>query len=180
MQSPLISILTPFKNTAKYLNDCLNSIINQTHTNWELLIVDDTSTDNSYNIVLEFSKKDTRIKLFKNNGSGIIDALKTAYNNSNGEFITRMDSDDIMPTNKLEIMAKSLIEKGKGHVALGLVIVGNVLGVDIWAQGIINKESFSKHGIHSVFGGSALRHDSLAQREQCFDGFSVNTFGHHL
>ncbi|TJY33948.1 glycosyltransferase family 2 protein [Pontimicrobium aquaticum] len=121
MQLPLISILTPFKNTAKYLNECINSIVNQTYTNWELLIIDDGSTDDSYNIISKYSKKDTRIKLLKNDGSGIIAALQTAFTNCSGEFVTRMDSDDIMPTNKLEIMAKSLIDSGNGHVALGLV-----------------------------------------------------------
>lgn len=121
MQLPLISILTPFKNTSNYLKECLDSIIDQTYTHWELLIVDDNSTDDSYHIVKDYANKHHRIKLFKNNGSGIISALETAFNNCSGEFITRMDSDDIMPPNKLEIMANALLDKGKGHVALGLV-----------------------------------------------------------
>ena len=121
MQQPLISILTPFKNTSKYLEECLDSIINQTYSNWELLIVDDASTDDSYSIVSAYSKKDPRIKLYKNDGSGIIEALRLAFQYSLGEFITRMDSDDIMTTNKLELMANSLRDSGKGHVALGLV-----------------------------------------------------------
>lgn len=121
MQNPLISILTPFKNTEVFLEDCLNSIINQTYTNWELLIVDDSSTDSSYNIVKNFVKKDSRIKLFKNTGNGIIDALKLAFSNSKGELITRMDSDDMMQPNKLEVLATKLLTYGKKHVAIGLV-----------------------------------------------------------
>ena len=96
MQKPLISILTPFKNTAHYLSECVYSILNQSYTHWELLIVDDGSSDNSYDIVNAFAEKDNRIKLFKNQGSGIIDALQLAFNNSRGNYITRMDSDDIM------------------------------------------------------------------------------------
>lgn len=118
---PLISILTPFKNTETYLAKCLDSIQNQTYTNWELLIVDDGSTDNSYEIVSKYSKKDNRIKLFKNEGSGIIEALRLALSKSSGEFVTRMDSDDIMTPNKLEVMVNSLQTYGKGHVAVGLV-----------------------------------------------------------
>jgi glycosyltransferase involved in cell wall biosynthesis len=121
MDKPLISILTPFKNTAEFLPECLNSIIAQTYSNWELLIIDDGSSDDSYHIVEKFAQKDTRIKLFKNNGNGIIEALKTAYSNSNGDFITRMDSDDVMVTIKLETMVKQLIEYGKGYIALGFV-----------------------------------------------------------
>ena len=59
----MISILVPFKNTSKYLADCLHSILNQSYTQWELIIVDDHSTDESYTIVEEFSKNDSRIKL---------------------------------------------------------------------------------------------------------------------
>ena len=72
MQKPLISILTPFKNTEIYLRDCINSILNQTYTHWELIIIDDGSTDNSYDIINTFAEKDSRIILLKNTGSGII------------------------------------------------------------------------------------------------------------
>ncbi|MEM9680642.1 MAG: glycosyltransferase [Bacteroidota bacterium] len=121
MPSPLISILTPFKNTSPYLADCLDSILNQTYQHWELIIVDDHSTDNSYEIVNTYSKKEPRIKLFKTNGEGIIEALRLAFSKSNGELITRMDSDDIMLPNRLEILANSLTNHGLGHVAIGQV-----------------------------------------------------------
>ncbi|WP_379926556.1 glycosyltransferase family 2 protein [Mariniflexile jejuense] len=129
MQKPLISIITPFKNTAAYLPDCINSIINQTYTNWELVIVDDGSTDNSYEIVNAFAEHDNRITLLKNNGSGIIDALQHAFKHSKGNFITRMDSDDIMTPNKLEVLATSLITHGEKHVAVGLVTYFSETGV---------------------------------------------------
>src|SRR5690606_8064492 len=121
MQHPLISILTPFKNSAAYLHEYLESIINQTYQHWELLIVDDHSIDNSYNIVASYAKKDERIKVLKNEGKGIIDALKLAFKNSSGEYITRMDSDDLMASKKLEIMLQDLKTHGNGHIALGLV-----------------------------------------------------------
>lgn len=121
MQKKLVSILIPFKNTATYLDDCLQSILNQSYKNWELIIVDDASTDNSFNIVNAYAEKDQRIKLFKNTGNGIIDALQLASKHSKGEFITRMDSDDAMRPNKLEILVNNLQEHGKKHVAVGLV-----------------------------------------------------------
>ncbi len=121
MQPSLISIITPFKNTAAYLEDCINSILKQSYTNWELLFVDDHSTDDSYKIVESFAATDSRIQLFKNKGSGIIDALQLAFKHSKGRFITRMDSDDIMLPNKLEVLVTNLINAGEKHVAIGLV-----------------------------------------------------------
>ncbi|MEN3324557.1 glycosyltransferase family 2 protein [Mariniflexile soesokkakense] len=129
MQKPLISILTPFKNTAPYLSECIDSILNQTYTNWELLIVDDGSTDNSYDIVNAFADKGSRIKLFKNTGSGIIDALQLAFKQSKGDYITRMDSDDIMLPNKLEVLLNNLTTHGEKHVAVGLVEYFSETGV---------------------------------------------------
>ncbi|WP_240472259.1 glycosyltransferase family 2 protein [Mangrovimonas xylaniphaga] len=121
MQQALVSVLTPFKNTADFLPACIKSIQSQTHTFWELIIVDDNSTDNSYEIVNSYAEKDPRIKLFKNNGTGIISALRLAFNESKGVFITRMDSDDIMSPDKLQFMLHDLKIHGKGHIALGLV-----------------------------------------------------------
>ncbi|MGB5418111.1 glycosyltransferase family 2 protein [Algibacter sp.] len=121
MQNPLVSILIPFKNTEAFIKDCMFSIIEQTYTNWELLIVDDNSTDNSFSIVENIANQDARIKLLKNSGSGIIDALQLAFKESAGELITRMDSDDVMKPNKLEVLANNLMHHGKGHLAIGLV-----------------------------------------------------------
>ena len=121
MQDQLISILTPFKNTSDFLPECLESILNQTYTNWELIVVDDHSTDESFTIVDAYAKQDSRIKLFKNTGNGIIDALRLAFQHSKGNYITRMDSDDMMTPNKLELMLNDLKAHGKQHIALGLV-----------------------------------------------------------
>jgi len=121
MQSPLISILTPYKNTSKYLPDCLDSILNQTYEHWELCIVNDHSIDSSKEIVDRYAQKDHRIKHFNNNGNGIIEALRLAFDNSKGQYITRMDSDDIMNPEKLEILLNHLLSHGKGYVAIGQV-----------------------------------------------------------
>lgn len=121
MQKPLISILIPFKNTAEFIGACLQSILQQTYTNWELIIVDDHSTDSSYELVEAFAKANANIKLFKNTESGIITALQLALKKSTGTLVTRMDSDDIMRPEKLDILASNLLNYGTGHVALGLV-----------------------------------------------------------
>jgi len=121
MQKPMISILTPFKNTQHFLPECLDSILSQSYSNWELLMVDDHSSDASHKLVKEYTNKDPRIKLFKNPGNGIIEALRFAFSKSKGKYITRMDSDDIMHPEKLHYMLNDLQEHGRQHVALGLV-----------------------------------------------------------
>ncbi|RDY61688.1 glycosyltransferase [Flagellimonas nanhaiensis] len=121
MQNPKVSILIPFKNTAHFLSDCLDSILNQTYNNWEVLAIDDSSDDTSHELVSTYAKKDSRINVFSNEGSGIIPALRTAYAKSTGDFITRMDSDDIMKLDRLKTMVQSLQIHGKGHVAVGQV-----------------------------------------------------------
>jgi len=121
MSQPLISILIPFKDTAEFLPECLDSIINQTYTNWEVVAVNDHSIDHSYKTLKEYSVKDNRITVANNKGKGIIDALKMAYAISKGNYITRMDSDDIMANERLSTMVHSLLQKGNGHLAVGQV-----------------------------------------------------------
>lgn len=117
----LISILMPVKNAEPFLTECIQSIINQTETNWELLAVDDGSSDSSYQTLLQFSKADSKITVLKNTGSGIIDALRLAYSQSKGELITRMDADDKMAPEKLETLKRNLKNSEKGSLAVGQV-----------------------------------------------------------
>jgi len=121
MLKPLVSILVPFKNTEVFISECLDTILKQSYSNWEAIFVDDNSNDNSYNIVKNYTKKNTRIQLYKSEGNGIIEALRTAYKHSSGNYITRMDSDDIMTPNRLEVMVSNLEKHGKKHLAVGQV-----------------------------------------------------------
>lgn len=121
MQTPLVSIVIPFKNTENYLGECLDSILQQTYVNFEVLAVDDSSRDTSRAILDIYANKDKRIKVFKNSGTGIINALQLAYAKSKGTLITRMDADDIMTPNKLEVMVNSLLKHGESHIAIGQV-----------------------------------------------------------
>ena len=121
MSNPNISIIMPVKNTGIFLSECLESIVNQTTTDWELMVIDDHSTDNSHDILRTYARQDARIKVFRNSGSGIIAALQTGYHHAKGTYITRMDSDDRMTTHKLELLRNQLQSKGEGHLAVGWV-----------------------------------------------------------
>lgn len=117
--APLISILIPFKNSAAYLPECLESIRSQSYSNWEVCAVNDHSTDTSSALLEAWTQRDLRIKVATNPGNGIIPALRKALEMSSGQLITRMDSDDIMADDKLERLATHLLQTGAGHLALG-------------------------------------------------------------
>jgi len=121
MQHALISIIVPFKNTETFIAECIQSILNQSYTNWEAIFIDDHSTDSSFEIVNAFANTDSRIKVNKNKGTGIIAALQQALSLSKGTYITRMDSDDLMTSNRLELMIASLEKHGTKHLAVGQV-----------------------------------------------------------
>ncbi len=120
-EKPAISILMSFYNAAPFLTECLNSAINQTESSWEFILVNNHSTDQSYQIAQEFVSKDPRFKLHNNPGYGIVPALQTALSLAKGQFITRMDADDIMPPQKLHSLLHALRKSGPGFVSTGLV-----------------------------------------------------------
>ena len=90
----LISVIVPVYNVEKYLSKCLESIINQTYQNLEIICVDDGSTDSSPKILEEYAKKDTRIKIITRQNGGLSAARNTGLKNATGEFISFVDSDD--------------------------------------------------------------------------------------
>jgi glycosyltransferase involved in cell wall biosynthesis len=116
-----VSILMPVFNAGPYLDKCLNSILEQSFQDWELIAIDDHSTDDSLSKLCSFEKKDRRIKVFTNRGNGIIHALRFALQQSSGAYISRMDADDIMATHKIETLYQSLKAAGPGHLSTGLV-----------------------------------------------------------
>lgn len=99
----LVSIITPTYNSEKFISATIQSIQNQSYSFWELLIIDDGSTDKTIEIISQFSKADPRIKtilLEQNQGTGI--ARNTGVTQANGRFIAFLDADDLWRPNKLE------------------------------------------------------------------------------
>ncbi len=119
MDRPLVSIIMAVKDTEPYLPDCLNSILAQTYQEWELIAVNDHSSDRSAQILYEYAAKDERIMVFHSIRHKLIPTLKEGYKYANGELINRMDSDDKMPSDKLEVLVKEWQKVGTGHVIAG-------------------------------------------------------------
>lgn len=104
MKSPLVSIVTPAYNAQATISLMIESVISQTYQNWELLIVDDCSTDNTKELVKEFCRKDDRIKYFCTDHptGGPAVPRNIAIENSQGEYVAFLDADDQWLPNKLE------------------------------------------------------------------------------
>jgi glycosyltransferase involved in cell wall biosynthesis len=117
--SPLVSIIMAVKDTEPYLPDCLDSIINQTYSNWELIAVNDHSSDRTPKILEDYAAKDTRIRVYQGRRHLLIPTLQEAYKHVRGELINRMDSDDKMPDYKIEVLVEEWLKYGKGHVIAG-------------------------------------------------------------
>ena len=100
MNNPAISIVMPMYNSANYIQNSIQSILSQTFRDFELLIIDDGSVDNSIELVCKIS--DSRIKLHQNKHD-FIGSLNLGLNLSGGKYIARMDSDDIMHPDRLKI-----------------------------------------------------------------------------
>lgn len=103
MKDKLVSVITPVYNSEKFIESTINSVIGQTYTELEMILVDDCSTDLSREIIMEIAKKDPRvkyIKLEKNSGAAV--ARNTGIEHANGRYISFIDSDDVWKVNKLE------------------------------------------------------------------------------
>lgn len=94
----LISVIVPVYNTEQYLPECIESILNQTYKNIEILLVDDGSEDESLNICREYSKKDTRIIVIANKHQGLVATRKSGVKSARGEYCLFVDSDDWVST----------------------------------------------------------------------------------
>tara|TARA_B100000809_G_scaffold105703_1_gene104256 strand:+ start:56181 stop:56927 length:747 start_codon:yes stop_codon:yes gene_type:complete len=99
----LVSIITPCYNSEKYIDKTINSVLDQTYTDWEMIIVDDVSTDNSIKIIKRHQNKDIRIKYIRlANNSGAAVCRNTAIEQANGRYIAFLDSDDLWIPGKLQ------------------------------------------------------------------------------
>lgn len=108
--NPLVSVIVPVFNVEKYIEDCVNSIINQTYKNIEIILVDDGSTDDSGFLCNEFVNIDKRIKVIHKKNEGVVLARIEGLKNSNGQYIIFVDADDFIKESFIDIMYKNLVQ----------------------------------------------------------------------
>lgn len=160
---PDISVIVPVFNSASYLYESLRSLQLQTFKNFEVLIVDDGSTDDSYQIASFFSNSDSRFKLYKKKNGGVSEARNFAIKFASGQFLSFVDSDDIVDKNFLSDMFTAAqinnadivvsgfyfwFENGDGLVRSGPQVTKNISRKD-FLEGIFLKDYQSK----DVIGG---------------------------
>ena len=117
MNKDLVSVIIPTYNSEKTILRAINSIRNQTYPLWELIIVDDGSTDNTISIIKEYIKKDARIRLILNKHSGAGKARNTGLDVANGNYISFLDSDDWLDNNFIAIGIDQM-NKEKAEIAI--------------------------------------------------------------
>ncbi len=107
---PLISVIVPIYNVEDYLDKCINSILNQTYKNLEIILVDDGSPDNCPKMCDEYAKKDNRIKVIHKKNGGLSDARNKGIEIANGEYITFVDSDDYLSNDCIELLYINIVK----------------------------------------------------------------------
>ncbi|HRN45787.1 MAG TPA: glycosyltransferase family 2 protein, partial [Flavobacterium sp.] len=109
MRNTKVSIIIPIYNVEKYLEECIDSAINQTYSNLEIILVDDKSPDSSGKISDKYAKKDDRIKVIhKRNNGGLSAARNTGIKYSTGDLLMFVDSDDILHRDAVSILSNKL------------------------------------------------------------------------
>lgn len=107
--SPIISVVVPVYNVESYIKHCLDSILKQSFTDFELLLIDDGSTDSSGKICNEYCKKDSRCRtIYKENHKGVADARNTGLDFATGDYVAFIDADDYVHSQYLEILYKAI------------------------------------------------------------------------
>ena len=119
----MISIIIPVYNVEKYLTKCLDSVVNQTYKNIEIICINDGSPDNSWKILEKYQKIDKRIKVVNQINQGLSAARNTGINEAQGEFIFFLDSDDWLPLNAMELLKEKQKDKNSDIVIGGRNIV---------------------------------------------------------
>ncbi|WP_368503238.1 glycosyltransferase family 2 protein [Alkalihalophilus sp. As8PL] len=148
---PLVSVITPLYNAESFINETIQSVLNQTYTNWEMLIVDDCSTDNGPDIVKEYQEKEDRVyyvRLKDNSGAAI--ARNVAIQLAKGKYIAFLDSDDLWLPAKLEKQVAFMEDGQKAFSFTGYGIMkenGEIKGKVVEAPEVVNYEYLLKNTI---------------------------------
>ena len=118
----MFSIVIPNFNTEKYIANTISSVLNQTFKNWELIIIDDGSTDTSVIVINQFIRKDSRIRLFRQKNLGVSTARNRGVSLSRNNFIAFLDSDDLWHKDKLLAAYLRIKEDDQIHFTILIVV----------------------------------------------------------
>lgn len=135
---PFFSVILPMFNSEKYVGETLKSIIHQTFTDWELILVDDGSTDNSMRIAREACCNDSRVRFVSKKNGGLSDARNFGVEKVEGNYILFVDSDDILNTDLFKILWENILNNNEPDI-----VVFDYLEFDDKTNQSISKTNFS-------------------------------------
>ena len=118
MSNPLVTVIVPIYNVEQYLRECLDSIVSQTYSNLEIILVDDGSLDNCPRICDEYKQKDNRVKVIHKENGGLSDARNAGLDIATGEYISFVDSDDVVSKKFIELLYKPFLHNENIGVSL--------------------------------------------------------------
>ena len=136
-----ISIILSVYNVEKYLNECLDSILNQTFKDFELICINDSSTDNSLNILNEYAEKDSRVKIITQPNGGLSSTRNSGMQNASGDYLLFLDSDDYFETTFAQKLYNKAVENDADIVVTSYKICDDLTGSVIDKKSQINKNS---------------------------------------
>lgn len=182
MSNMQVSVILTSYNYGQYLKDTINSVLNQTFKDWELIVVDDCSTDNSVEIITEFANSDGRIKVIRNyENQGLAAAVQTGLIAATGEWVAFLESDDLWREDYLQTKLEAA-EKypGAGFIYNGVEFFDkNAESVRAKFQSIIdkNRKLKSPRKMFYSFGyeNPVLTMSSVMAKRVLFDGLSFDT-----
>lgn len=157
MYSELLSVIVPVYNNEKYLEECVNSILNQTYINLEIILVNDGSKDNSGKLCDELAKKDVRIRVIHKENGGVISARRIGCIEANAKYVTFVDSDDWIEPDMYQYLMGELLD----------------YKADIVTSGFLFESGIVHDGLQAgVYEGEALKQYVFEKMIQDKDSFS--------
>lgn len=153
LQKGLVSIIMPAYNSALYISEAIESIQNQTYQNWELIIVDDCSTDSTYSISKKYSDKDNRIKIVcQSSNKGVVQSRNLAIKISKGQYIAFLDADDRWKKYKLEKQIKFMQENEYAFTFTAYEYIGRYFKKEKKIVNAINYQDYNSGLKNTIIG----------------------------
>jgi len=164
-----VSVIVPLYNYRKYIGYCIQSILNQTYSNFELIVVDDCSLDDSYNKAKKYEKKDSRVKVMKlNKNSGYSKAKNEGIILSKGIYITTIDADDMMTKKSLEVRLKEITKHNVEFVYANAFLVKDKISLnDCYKTN--NHQKNKSLDLYNIHAQTVMMHRSVYKKYGLYD-----------
>ena len=154
MENPLVSILIPVYNTAEYLSQCVRSVINQTYTSLQIVLIDDGSNDGSWELMQKLAEQDNRIEIYHQQNQGVSITRNNLLDKVKGDYVLFVDSDDWIELDMVEFLVSKLNESDADIATCVNVINDAQVSVQYFQNELSHNEAIERFLYHKEFRGS--------------------------